>query len=75
MATHDITITYPDGAADRILAALKHHATGTAENPEPTNAEALAWFDDYVRRQLKTLVKNYELDQAMQAVDTAPDVT
>lgn len=80
MASHNITVTYPDGQGARIMAALKAAATGTlpknpdGSDPVPTNAQALAWFTSCVKANLRDIVLRYEREQAIKAV-TAPDVT
>lgn len=66
MATQNITITYPDGQAARILTALKAAAV-SRENPDPTNAQALAWFAAGVRARLRDIVMAYEHNAATAA--------
>lgn len=55
MATHSITLNYPDGQQTRILNALKA-AAATENNPAPTNVQALAWFTSTVQSSLLLLV-------------------
>ena len=77
MATQNIVVTYPDGQAARIMAALKD-AAKTEANPAPTNAQALAWFTGTVRNSLRDVVYRYERELAVKtAADAvvAPDVS
>ena len=66
MATQNITINYPDGQAARIMVALKA-AAASRGIPDPTNAQALAWFAAGVRAQIRDMVLTYERDQALSA--------
>ena len=77
MASHNITVTYPDGQGTRIMAALKD-AAKTEDVPNPTNAQALAWFTGTVKHSLRDVVLRYEREVAVKtAADAvkAPDVT
>ncbi len=75
MATRNIAVTYPDGAAAKIIAALKWHY-GQGEDPPGsgtmrarTNAEALGAFDAGVRNALKDIVLRYDRQVARDAAD------
>jgi len=77
MAVHNIAVTYPDGQATRILAALKA-AAATEAVPAPTNAQALAWFNGTVKASLRDVVLRYEREAAVAAAAagvTPADVT
>jgi hypothetical protein len=71
MATRNIAITYPDGAAAKIIAALKWHYgqvdDGNGGLRDMTNAEAFAKFEQGVRQALKDIVRRYDEDQAVTA--------
>ena len=72
MATKNITINYPDGAATSITAALKAYYNVT------TNAEAFAAFEQEVKDKLKAIVFTYEREAAAKAAAdavTEPNVT
>lgn len=66
MATHSIVLTYPDGQQIRILNALKAAAATTAV-PNPTNAQALAWFTTTVQSSLRDVVLRAEKETAVTA--------
>ena len=68
MATFDVTITYPDNAQGRILAALKTHYgqvdDGQGGMRDRTNAEAINAFRDSCRNSLRHLVLRSEVETA-----------
>lgn len=70
MATHNITLTFPDAQQARVLAALKASAA-TTEVPNPTNAQALAWFTGTVKASLRDVVLRYEREAAVTAAAAA----
>lgn len=70
MATHNITLNYPDGQQTRILNALKAAAATTAV-PNPTNAQALAWFTSTVQSSLRDVVLRHERDAALTSAAAA----
>lgn len=84
MATRNISVTYPDGAAATIIAALKWNY-GQIEDPpgsgtmrDRTNAEALQAFDASVRAALRDVVQRYQVHQARTTAEagvTPIDVT
>lgn len=80
MATRDITIEYPDGAASRILTALKAHYgqiqdAQSGQMRDRTNAEAFEAFEASVRNSLVHIVRKYEKDTAAKtAADAVQDV-
>lgn len=79
MATRNITITYPDGAAARVLAALKTHygqitvPGATPQDPvtyrDRTNAEAFAAFEASVKDSLRHIVRTAEKQAAVTAAE------
>ena len=83
MATRNIPVTYPDGQAARIVAALKTHYGPITEGEPPvarerTNAEAFAAFEASVKDSLRHIVRNAERQAAKEAAEagvTDPDVT
>ena len=83
MATFNLSLTCPDGEEPRIFAALKAKAK-TQANPAPTNAEAIEWFRLRVIGDLRTLVRDYDRQTALDAAAqmkasadtvTMPDIT
>ena len=74
MATKTFTLTYPDGAGPKIMAALKWHYgqvqdQTTGEMRDMTNAEAFAKFEQGVKQALKDVVLRYDREQARAAAD------
>ena len=65
MATRNITINYPDGAATKITTVLK------ANYNVATNAEAFAAFEQEVKDRLKAIVFMYERKVAAKAAEGA----
>lgn len=59
MATFNLAITYPDGQASRIAAALKADFPND-DGSEPTTAQALERFREETRRQLRNRVLRHE---------------
>lgn len=77
MASHNITITYPDGQATRIMAALKKQYTTTAADGTqvvPTNAQVLVFLQKELSERVKSIVIDIERRVAADAVVTV-DVT
>jgi len=77
MATKTFTITYPDAAAPRIMAALKSHY-GKVEDPvgsgtmrDRTNAEVFAEFEKMMRDTLRGIVLQQEKQGAKIAAEAA----
>ena len=74
MATRNITITYPDGEASRILTALKIEYGRVLENGvyrDRTNAEAFAALEQYVKAYVKRVVRRTEAEAAKAAAEAA----
>lgn len=68
----DITATTTVSAAHqaRAIAAVKAKIA-TAENPTPSNAEAQAWLNDWMKRALTDLTLKHERDLARAAADAS----
>jgi len=78
MATHNITITYPDGQASTILDAIKGHMAFDSglDAGTITNAEALAFIDDETRNLIRRIVKNrIQYEASVVAQQTPVDIT
>ena len=82
MATRSISITYPDAAGARIVAALRAQY-GQVEDPaasgtfrDRTAAEVFALFEADIRASLRDIVRKYERDVAAKAAaDAVADVS
>lgn len=75
MAVYNIPVTYPDGDAPRILAALKWNygqvSDGAGGMRDMTNAEALAKLSASVRHSVVDMVLRYERETAAKAAADA----
>jgi hypothetical protein len=77
MATHTLTVVYPDGDGPRIITALKSHY-GQIEDPEDsgifrdmTTGESLDRFDASIRQALRHIVLKEERQAAVAAASAA----
>ena len=74
MATRNITITYPDGEAARVLAALKieyGRILDAGVYRDMTNAEAFVALEQYVKDYVKRVVRKTESETAKAAAEAA----
>lgn len=69
MATFNLTITYPDGQATRILDALKEHYRD-ADGNLPDNAGVATALEEEVARKIKNTVIRHEARIAEQTADS-----